>query len=354
MLKKTTQFCIAIFIFSLVSAFGIYLYFQETSFLWYWVLGLGFGFILQRFRICFVSAASDPIIMGSTEQFRSILIGILIASLGILSLKYMSFGMLDMLGVSGVTLPLMFGAFLFGIGMILSGCCSAGVFVRLAEGYTIQIFTFAGLILGFLFANSHYEKIWTAFVANSPSIFLPSEIGWPIGIIAHIVIIILLYLVALKHESDISSSNTSNCLKGCILLAILCIIHCIVLQSNWSVIGAFYWLSEWLNEGFSFTENSQTFAASGAFLRNFGLFTGAFLSVFVKADFRIQKIRSLKQISIKIIGGFFMGYGACIAGGCTVSAFFTAAASLSLSAWVFMIFLFIGTFVGIKLLYKLL
>ena len=62
----------------------------------------------------------------------------------------------------------------------------------------------------------------------------------------------------------------------------------------------------------------------------------------------------MKQVIISIIGGLLMGYGACLASGCNVSAFFTAAASLSLSAWAFMVFLFIGSFVGIKLLYKLL
>ena len=47
-----------------------------------------------------------------------------------------------------------------------------------------------------------------------------------------------------------------------------------------------------------------------------------------------------------------MGYGARLAGGCNIGALFSGIASLSLSGWVFAIFLFIGAFFGSKLLAK--
>ena len=103
------------------------------------------------------------------------------------------------------------------------------------------------------------------------------------------------------------------------------------------------------------TEQAATLSTAIApNLRNVGLLIGAFLSALLTRKFNIKKIRSGKQILTAIIGGLFMGYGACIAGGCNVSAFFTATASLSLSGWVFMICLFIGSSLGIKILYKIL
>lgn len=48
-----------------------------------------------------------------------------------------------------------------------------------------------------------------------------------------------------------------------------------------------------------------------------------------------------------------MGYGICIAGGCNISSLFIAIASLSASGWIFMIALFAGAFVGIKVLYEM-
>lgn len=354
MTKKSPQKVIAIFTILLTITFSLWLGMQKNHFVWYWILGLGLGFILQRSRVCFVSATSEPLITGSTEQFRAILIGILIASLGITCVKYLSSGMLNMLGVSTISVPLILGAFLFGIGMILSGCCTSGMFIRMAEGYTIHIFTLVAVIIGYLFANSHYQSLWAPFIINAPAIFLPAELGWEMGVAMHIIIVILLYLVARKHEQNISSSNTTSYLKGALLLGVLNIIHCIVLESGWSVTGAFFWFGEVFRSFFGEIDESVFLYAVGPNIQNLGLFVGAFISIVSCSKFKRKKIRSAKQVCTSIAGGLLMGYGACIAGGCNISAFFVAAASLSLSAWVFMIFLFIGTFIGTKIMYKLL
>ena len=47
-----------------------------------------------------------------------------------------------------------------------------------------------------------------------------------------------------------------------------------------------------------------------------------------------------------------MGYGARLAGGCNIGALFSAIGSMSVSGWVFAFFLFIGAFIGSKLLAK--
>lgn len=331
---------------------GLLLFWLNPDFLPYWLFGLGFGFVLQRFLICFVSTASDPILLGSTERFRAILIGILVASFGIAIVKYLSCGTLDMLGVSAISLPLMFGAFLFGIGMILAGCCSSGMFIRLAEGYTIHMITFVCVIAGYLFAQSHYQSIWAPFIMKAPIIFLPETFGWSGGIAVHIAIILILYMAARKYEQRTSHSDNAIHLKGALLLAGFTICHFIILKNVWSVTGAFYWIGE-ISRNLSFADDTYI-AAISSNLRNLGLFVGALISVLLSSRLHLQKIRSKKQIGKSIVGGLLMGYGACIAGGCNISAFFGAATALSLSAWVFMIFLFAGAFIGIKILHKLL
>jgi uncharacterized membrane protein YedE/YeeE len=142
-----------------------------------------------------------------------------------------------------------------------------------------------------------------------------------------------------KYKKIISSPFTY--LTGAVLLGLLNILHCLALKSGWSIMGAFFYL----------TGSSDSFAI-GPNICNLGLFTGALISVFACAKFKVKKIRSAKPVVSAAIGGILMGYGARIAGGCNISAFFVAASSLSLSAWVYMIFLFAGAFIGIKLLYK--
>lgn len=140
-----------------------------------------------------------------------------------------------------------------------------------------------------------------------------------------------------KYKKIISSPFTY--LTGAVLLGILNIVHYITLQSGWSITGAFYLFTDGVNE-----------ATIGPTIRNIGLFFGALISAFACAEFKIIKIKSFKRVLAAVLGGLLMGYGAGIAGGCNVSAFFTAAASLSVSGWVFLIFLFAGAFIGIKLL----
>ncbi len=132
-------------------------------------------------------------------------------------------------------------------------------------------------------------------------------------------------------------------LTGAILLGVLNILHYITLQSGLSVTGAFYAFINGLDS-----------VTLGPTLQNVALFLGALIAALSCAKFRFRKIRSTKQVITSVIGGLLMGYGAGIAGGCNISAFFSAAASLSLSGWVFLIFLFAGAFLGIKILYKFL
>lgn len=326
----------------------ISLFESSNNIIWYLLFGIIFGFILQRSRLCFVSATSDPFLTSSTVQFRGILIGILTASVGITAIKYLSNGTLDLLGVSAISVPLFLGAFIFGIGMILCGACTTGMFVRMAEGYAIHFVTLISVIAGYLLANSHYQALWAPMIANSLAIFLPHELGWIGGVLAHIVLIMLLYLVALRFEEGTAPSNSTSYLKGGVFLGLFIILHYIVLQSTCSVTGAFFWLSDLS----AFTDAKLSTVAIGPNLRNVGLFVGALISALIGKNWKLKKIRSSKQVCRNAVGGILMGYGACIASGCNISAFFTAAASLSLSAWVFLPCFFAGAFVGTKILAK--
>ena len=52
-------------------------------------------------------------------------------------------------------------------------------------------------------------------------------------------------------------------------------------------------------------------------------------------------------------GGICMGYGAGLAIGCTIGAFFSSIPSLAISGWVFAFALFIGAFIGSKIITRL-
>lgn len=90
----------------------------------------------------------------------------------------------------------------------------------------------------------------------------------------------------------------------------------------------------------------------GASMRNIGIIFGALLATLLASQFKIKKIKAPRQIVAAIIGGLLMGYGARLAAGCNIGALYSGVASLSLSGWVFAIFMFAGAIVGSKMLVK--
>ncbi|MGH4117845.1 YeeE/YedE thiosulfate transporter family protein [Clostridium sp.] len=89
-------------------------------------------------------------------------------------------------------------------------------------------------------------------------------------------------------------------------------------------------------------------------IRNIAIIFGALLATLLASQFKIKKIKSKKQLVAVSLGGLLMGYGARIGLGCNIGAFYSGVSSLSLSGWVFGIFLFLGAIVGSKILVKFL
>jgi hypothetical protein len=96
----------------------------------------------------------------------------------------------------------------------------------------------------------------------------------------------------------------------------------------------------------------QGFLQHPGTMRNLGIILGALFAALMASQFKIKKIKSGKQIVAAILGGLLMGYGARIGFGCNIGALFSGISSLSLSGWVYAVFIFLGAYVGSKLLVK--
>lgn len=94
------------------------------------------------------------------------------------------------------------------------------------------------------------------------------------------------------------------------------------------------------------------FLKDPASIRNLAIILGALLATLLASQFKIKKIKSKQQIVAACLGGLLMGYGARIGLGCNLGAFYSGISSLSLSGWVFGVFLFLGAIVGSKILVK--
>jgi len=160
--------------------------------------------------------------------------------------------------------------------------------------------------------------------------------------------------------------NAWTYVVGAVLLSIFQIVTLATTGDPWGVSGTFANWGAWLfraiggnvDKWYYFSSKGAQATLNGGFfqdpgtIRNLGIIFGALLATLLASQFKIKKIKSMKQVIAAVLGGLLMGYGARIAFGCNIGALFSGIASLSLSGWVFALFLFAGAVVGSKVLVK--
>ena len=153
---------------------------------------------------------------------------------------------------------------------------------------------------------------------------------------------------------------------GGIILALLNVLLLFTTGSAWRISTSFLYMgasilekigiraSDWyyfnvygneLNVGENYLSNS-TMILAGAMV------IGALMAVLLVSEFKFKKIKNRKQWIVALIGGILMGYGTRLSFGCNIGAYFSAIPSFSLHGWVFGAFMFVGAWLGSKILFK--
>ncbi|NYT78907.1 selenium metabolism membrane protein YedE/FdhT [Alcaligenaceae bacterium] len=81
-----------------------------------------------------------------------------------------------------------------------------------------------------------------------------------------------------------------------------------------------------------------------------GMFTGALIMVLLNDNFKIRLPQLRRRWAQALVGGIVAGFGARMAMGCNLAAFFTGVPQFSVHAWVFIVGTGIGSFFGTRLI----
>lgn len=195
-----------------IAIIGIYLSTISAKLSLFWLTGICFGFILQKSRFCFTASMRDPYLTGGTSLTRAVLIAFAITTIGFTAIKYgaVSNG-LPIPGQSYVvpiSLATAFGAFIFGIGMVISGGCASGTLMRVGEGFTMQILSLFFFVIGSLWGAHDFGWWKLNFMVKGKSVFLPDVFGWFWAVVIQLLIIACLYMAAVTWEEKKSGSNS--------------------------------------------------------------------------------------------------------------------------------------------------
>lgn len=79
-----------------------------------------------------------------------------------------------------------------------------------------------------------------------------------------------------------------------------------------------------------------------------GMLAGALMMVLFSNSFKVRVPRQKRRLVQGFIGGIIAGFGARLALGCNLAAFFTGVPQFSFHAWIFMVMTAIGTYFGVK------
>jgi uncharacterized protein len=200
--KKKSQVGYTITALVVVVAVGMYLAQIKSLISIMWFIGVTLGVVLQKTRFCFTAAARDPVLTGSTTLTRAVLIAFAVATVGFAALQFTNIlrGGPIIGNVRPVGLHTAIGAFMFGIGMVISGGCASGTLMRMGEGFIMQWITMITFIIGSVLGAINFDWWSENFFNAAPKIYLPETLGWAGGFFGQLALLAVLYVIATWYE----------------------------------------------------------------------------------------------------------------------------------------------------------
>jgi uncharacterized membrane protein YedE/YeeE len=370
---------------------------SERALAVFWLFGLAFGFVLQRSRFCFTAAFRDIFLLGDGRVMKGIIAGLAVATAGfaIVMARLVPDPGFGSLPPGASILPLgihtVLGGVLFGIGMVLAGGCTSGSLYRAGEGYVGSMVALLGILLGLEFSSYTWNWWWQVHISRTPLLWLPAHLGYFGGTLAVFVGLLGLFLfivwwesraeilLPLKREEEPTPITFGEHLRwlgrtifvrgwpavaGGVALGTLNI-FLYTYQHPWGVVAG---MGIWADKlaGLLNLEVGELLGRSSlggcAFepamasplghmpLLNLGMIVGAFTAAVFASEFKLRVPKQPIRYAQSLGGGVLMGYGAGLALGCTIGAFFSAIPSLALNGWVFAGALAAGAYLGVKIL----
>lgn len=279
--------------------------------------------------------------------------------------------------VSPAGVSVLAGAFIFGIGMQLGGGCASGTLFAVGGGNTRMLVTLAAFIAGSLIGTAH-APWWNATPAL-PAMSLVDAAGpWWRGLALSLLLFGAIAALTVAAERRRHGSvralwerpSASSALRGpwplvagAVALAIVNIATLAIAGRSWGVTSAFALWGAKVYTALGGDVTSWPYwsaPAQAAALRSsvladvtsvmdFGIILGALLAAVLAGRFAPAWRASARSVAAAVVGGLMLGYGARLAYGCNIGAYFSGIASGSLHGWLWLAAAYAGNVVGTRL-----
>ncbi len=332
-------------------------------------VAVAIGAVLRGGGFSFTGAYRRLIARGDGREARAQLLMVAIAT--VLFAPALASGMAMGQPTAGAFAPLGLqvaaGALMFGVGMQLGGGCGSGTLNAVGGGSVRIAVTLAAFCGGSFWASLHMG--WWQSLPGAGALVIGRSLDWSLAVALQLIALALLWRVLRWVEGHGAERGPAAAIPRRLLLAgtalaALNYLTLVLAGHPWTITWAFtLWgakAAQWLgwdpaghafwSAGFTRHALDGPLLADTTSLMNVGIVIGALAVAGVTgrahlADWRIAARGWLAAL----IGGVAMGYGARIAYGCNIGAFFSGAASTSLHGWLWIAAALPGNWVGVRL-----
>jgi uncharacterized membrane protein YedE/YeeE len=343
------------------------------------LVGAAAGVVLYHAAFGFTSAWRAMIAEGRGDALRAqmLMLAVTCAVFFPILATGELFGQTVRGSVSPVGVSVLVGAFLFGVGMQLGGGCASGTLYTAGGGSVRMLVTLAAFIAGSVIGVLH-APAWQQAPAFAP-ISMVAQFGVTPALGINLLLFAIVAAVSVVIERrrrgaqagrESSTTGKRSVLRGpwplaagALGLAAINIATLALAGRPWGVTSAFaLWGSKalgWLGVDVAAWPYWQP-AARAAELQasvfndvtsvmNFGIILGALMAAGLAGRFAPAWRVPMKSVAAAIAGGLLLGYGARIAYGCNIGAYFSGIASSSVHGWVWFVAAFAGNTLGTRL-----
>ena len=368
----------------------------STAFGWrqgaLFLVGAGAGVVLYHAAFGFTSSWRAMIAEGRGDGLRAqmLMLAVTCAVFFPVLAKGQIFGHTMNGLVAPVGMSVVAGAFLFGVGMQLGGGCASGTLYSAGGGSVRMLATLAAFIGGSVIGALHAPFWWSTPTFQPISLVASMGLVPSLGVsLALFGAVALISWVVERRRHGVAKMRSASRLganreigvprmgtpgrawmrgpwplvAGALGLAAVNVATLVLAGRPWGVTSAFaLWGSKMLaavGVGVAAWPYWQP-AGNAALLRasvlsdvtsvmDFGIMLGALMAAGLAGRFSPAWRVPAKSLAAAVVGGLMLGYGARIAYGCNIGAYFSGIASSSVHGWVWFAAAFAGNGLGARM-----
>lgn len=284
--------------------------------------------------------------------------------------------------VTGLVAPagvsVVFGAFIFGIGMQMGGGCASGTLFTVGGGNARMLVTLLFFIIGSVTATHHAD--WWFALPSFPATSVVQTFGVAPALVLNLVVFGLIawgtvVLEKRRHGALEAPAGSQHeglrrflrgpwpLVWGAIGLALLNYATLALAGRPWGITSAFaLWGAKTLSGlgvdvgNWAFWQmpgNAKALAAplweDVTTVMDIGIVLGALLAAGLAGRFAPSLRIPMRSLLAAVIGGLLLGYGSRLAYGCNIGAYFSGIASGSVHGWLWLVAAYAGNVVGVRI-----